>query len=511
MSQVESAVSMRGVTKTFPGVIANADVSIDFHKGEIHALLGENGAGKSTLMNVLTGIYRQNGGEIFVDGKKAEFNKAADAIDAGIGMVHQHFKLVKAFTVAQNLHMGWAKTPAWISDAQLNQSAGEIAEEFGFGITPEAYIDELSAGAQQRVEILRVLARGTQVLIVDEPTAVLTPPEVESLFKVLRALKASGRTIIFISHKLDEVLDISDRVTVLRGGKVVATHESKDMTTQSLANLMVGRDVLFERMDRHHASDAERHEVLRLEDVSAVHENGAAALTKVNLSISAFEILGVAGVAGNGQRALSEVIAGVRPVKTGKVKINAHDIAKLGADDVAELGVGHIPEDRLKSGFAGDLPVSANAVLRAYKEEPVSSGIWYHEGAAVALAEQMVAEAEVSTPDVHVPLRNLSGGNQQRLIAERECQIADQLLVAVYPMRGLDVGAVERLRAMIMERRNAGAAVILVSEELDELLELSDRIAVLNHGRIVGTLDVEDATLERIGLMMGGEEVEVNN
>lgn len=508
MSISDSAVSMRGVTKTFPGVIANEDVNIDFKKGEIHALLGENGAGKSTLMNVLTGIYRQDGGEIFVNDEKVAFNKAADAIVAGIGMVHQHFKLVKAFTVAQNLHLGWDKTPKWLSHRQLTENAVKLSQEFGLGIQPDAYVDELSAGAQQRVEIVKVLSRGTQVLIVDEPTAVLTPPEVESLFKVLRALKASGRTIIFISHKLDEVLDISDRVTILRRGKVVATHDSKDMTTRSLANLMVGRDVIFKRMDRYEPAEGERHDILHLNKVCAEHENGARALDNVDLTVRSYEILGIAGVAGNGQRALTEVITGVRKTTSGQVLIE-HDIANLRADAIAELGVGHIPEDRLKSGFAGDLPVSTNAVLRAYKNEPIAKGIWYHDDAAIALAEEMVADAEVSTPDVHVALRNLSGGNQQRLIAKRECMIAKQLLVAVYPMRGLDVGAVERLREMIMERRNAGAAVVLVSEELDELLEMSDRIAVLNHGRIVGTLDIEEASLERIGLMMGGESVEM--
>ena len=510
MSSENSAVSMRGVTKTFPGVIANDNVSIDFKKGEIHALLGENGAGKSTLMNVLTGIYRQDGGEIHVNGQRVDFNKAADAIDAGIGMVHQHFKLVKAFTVAQNLHMGWEKTPKWLSQRQLVENATKISEEFGLAIQPDAYIDELSAGAQQRVEIVRVLSRGTQVLIVDEPTAVLTPSEVESLFDVLRALRESGRTIIFISHKLDEVLEISDRVTILRGGKVIATHNSKDMTTRSLANLMVGRDVIFERMERLEPSAGSRHEILHMSKVCALHENGAPALNDVDLSVNSYEILGIAGVAGNGQRALTEVITGMRKPTSGKIMIE-HDISRLRADAIAELGVGHIPEDRLKSGFAGDLPVSSNAVLRAYKQEPISKGLWYHDKEAISLAEEMVADAEVSTPDVHVPLRNLSGGNQQRLIAKRECMIADQLLVAVYPMRGLDVGAVERLRGMIMERRNSGAAVVLVSEELDELLELSDRIAVLNHGRIVGVLNIEDASLERIGLMMGGETVEVAN
>lgn len=507
MTKQHSAVKLDGITKTFPGVIANEDVSIDFQKGEIHALLGENGAGKSTLMNVLTGIYKHDGGSIFIEGHPVEFANASDAINAGIGMVHQHFKLVKAFTVAQNLHMGWDKTPKWISQEFLKQSAVDLAQEFGLDVDPEAYVEDLSAGEQQRVEIVRVLARGTQVLIVDEPTAVLTPQEVQSLFKVLRTLKESGRTIIFISHKLDEVLDISDRITVLRRGKVVATQNAADMTTRKLANLMVGRDVVFERMDRRSPDDTDRREILRLQNVTAVNSAGAKALDSVDLSINSFEILGVAGVAGNGQRELSEVITGMHPTTTGDIMIGGEPTARLGADAIAQLGVGHIPEDRLKSGFAGDLPVSANAVLRSYANAPLSSGPWYKDREAIRVAEEMVAEADVQTPDVHVPLRNLSGGNQQRLIAKRECRIANQLLVAVYPMRGLDVGAVERLREMIMERRDAGAAILLVSEELDELLEMSDRIAVLNHGRIVGVLDAEEATLEKIGLLMGGETI----
>ncbi len=502
------AVEMRHITKTFPGVLANDDISIGFRKGEIHALLGENGAGKSTLMNILTGIYRPDSGSLLVDGKPVTFGSASDAIGAGIGMVHQHFKLVKAFTVAQNLHMGWQQTPVRISHDQMNRTAMALSEEFGLTIQPDAYVDELSAGAQQRVEIVRVLARGTNVLIVDEPTAVLTPAEVGSLFNVLRRLKDSGRTIIFISHKLDEVLEISDRITVLRRGRVVATHESDEMDTRELANLMVGRDVIFDRMPRYEPAAEERHEVLRLNKVDALHDTGAAALRDVSLSIMSHEILGIAGVAGNGQRALSEVIAGVRDVASGIISLNGKELTGLRADAIADLGVGHIPEDRLKSGFAGDLPVYANAVLRRYRLRPVSTGLWYRDREAVAFAEAMVKEADVSTPDVHTPLRNLSGGNQQRLIAMRECAIADHLLIAVYPMRGLDVGAVERLRRMIMERRNMGAAVLLVSEELDELLEMSDRIAVLNKGSIVGTLDIADATLERIGLMMGGERIE---
>ncbi len=506
MSKEIPAVEMRGITKTFPGVVANDKVSIDFRKGEIHALLGENGAGKSTLMNILTGIYQQNAGKILINGKITRFNRASDAIEAGIGMVHQHFKLVKAFTVAQNLHMGWSNTPALISNDVLNKSAMALGQEYGLELRPDKYIDELSAGEQQRVEITRVLARGTKILIVDEPTAVLTPSEVEKLFEVLRHLRNSGHTIIFISHKLEEVLDLSDRVTILRHGRMVATHDAKDMDSRKLASLMVGREVIFDRMVRA-PSTGEEKEILRLENVNCFHDSGAVALVNASLSIRSHEILGIAGVAGNGQRALTECIAGIRTLASGNIFLDGEDITDIGAGMIAEKGVGHIPEDRLKSGFAGELSVSANSVLRSYKKKPISSGMWYSDKHAVAFAEEIVANAKVSTPDVHTPLRNLSGGNQQRLIAKRECLIADQLLIAIYPMRGLDVGAVDRLREMIMERRNAGTAVLLVSEELDELMEMSDRIAVLNGGQIVGTLDIADANLEKIGLMMGGETV----
>lgn len=501
------AIEMRNISKTFPGVKALSDVNVSFRKGEIHALLGENGAGKSTLMNVLTGIYQQNAGSIAVNGEAMEFRNASDAIKAGIGMVHQHFKLVNTFTVAQNLHLGWDEAPRYITHQKLNLRAKAMSEEFGLELDPWAIVDDLSAGEQQRIEIVRVLARGTQVLIVDEPTAVLTPTEVDSLFKVLRTLREAGRTIIFISHKLDEVLDISDRVTILRRGKVVASHDSAEMDTRKLANLMVGREVIFERMSR--ADPVEKSEIVKLENVSAIYPSGAKALKNVNLSVRSHEILGIAGVAGNGQRALSEVISGMLRPSEGRVTIDRQDIANLQTADITNLGVGHIPEDRLRTGFAGDLPVSTNAVLRKYKDGPISNGVWFNKHQAVAMSQDMVAQAEVATPDVHVPIRTLSGGNQQRLIAKRECDIAGRVLISVYPMRGLDVGAISRLREMIMRVRDSGAAVVLISEELEELLEMSDRIAVLNHGKIVGTLSIEAATMERIGLLMGGEELEV--
>ena len=504
MSQPEPGVALRHITKTFPGVIANDDISIAFRKGEIHALLGENGAGKSTLMNILTGIYRAESGEIEVEGRPVHFRSAADAIAAGIGMVHQHFKLVMAFTVAQNIHMGWRETPLWLSQTNLSARTARLAEEFGMALDPDAIVGDLSAGEQQRVEIVRVLARGARVLIVDEPTAVLSPAEVASLFTALHRLRGTGRAVIFISHKLNEVLDISDRVTILRRGRVAGTRDTSEMDSRKLAAMMIGREVIFSRLPRSTAPDGLRREVLRLDGVSAT-SSGRRALRDVSLSVHGGEILGIAGVAGNGQRTLTEVIAGMVPPDSGSIHIDGQPSAGMRPDAVARLGVGHIPEDRLKSGFAGALSIVANAVLRSYRSPPVSRRGWFSATGAAAVAGTLLAEADVSVPNLGIPLQSLSGGNQQRLIARRECRIAQRLLIAAYPMRGLDVGAVERLRAMLMERREAGAGVILISEEIDELLELADRIAVMHHGRITGTLEISEATPERIGLLMGGE------
>lgn len=501
-----TAVELRNVTKTFPGVLANDDVSISFRKGEVHALLGENGAGKSTLMNILTGIYRPDAGQILVDSNPREFRSATDAIAAGIGMVHQHFKLVQAFTVAENIHLGWKQTPFRLSALDMAQRTVALSRKFGLGLDPQARVADLSAGAQQRVEIVRVLAQGAKVLIVDEPTAVLTPSEAESLFGVLRKLRDDGETVIFISHKLNEVLDIADRVTVLSRGRVVATRDAAGLDTRQLATMMIGREVVFARASG--STAAATREVLRLDGITAYHASGSPALQDVSLTVRSSEILGIAGVAGNGQRSLTEVATGIRKPHAGIVFVDGQPIAGLRPDHIAALGVGHIPEDRLKSGFAGSLPVSSNAVLRRYRMPPVGRGPWFSQAGALRIAREMVAEADVSTPDVDTPLRSLSGGNQQRLIALRECQIATNLLVAAYPMRGLDVGAVSRLRNMILARRDAGAGVLLISEDIDELLDLSDRIAVMAHGRITGILDVADATAERIGLLMGGERLD---
>ena len=499
-------VFLRGIAKYFPGVIANADVDLEVRRGEIHALLGENGAGKSTLMNILTGIYQPDAGEIIIDGYAVTFNSPLDAIAAGIGMVHQHFKLVQAFTVAENVHLGWRDTPPRASAAQLEARTRALAERFNLAVRPDARISELSAGEQQRVEILRVLARDARVLILDEPTAVLTPAEAGELFKALREFRAGGNAVISISHKLDEVLEISDRITILRGGRRVAVENAADCTHRQLAKLMVGREiVLGDYRNRAAESAAPKRNVLSMKSVSALDDDSRPALTDVTLEVGAGEILGIAGVAGNGQRELSEVLTGLRPVTRGSIEIDGALVDAIDPALFIRRGIGHIPEDRLRSGLAPSLSVTDNAVMREYEAPPVSRGLLFAPRAAERLAHEIAEAADVAVPDFGMPVRNLSGGNQQRLVARREMRIASKVLVAAYPSRGLDVGAINTMLRYFVEMRDRGAAVILISEEHEELLNLSDRIAVLYEGRIMGDFPAQNANLETIGLLMGGQ------
>lgn len=496
-------VALRGVAKYFPGVIANEDVDLAVFPGEIHALLGENGAGKSTLMNILTGIYQADAGEIVVDGRTAEFSSPIDAIAAGIGMVHQHFKLVQAFTVAENVHLGWSETPSRISARALEARTTELSEELGLVVRPDARVSDLSTGEQQRVEILRVLAREAKVLILDEPTAVLTPEEARELFVALRAFTARGNAVIFISHKLDEVMEIANRVTILRGGRKVATEWTENCTEKSLAQMMVGREIVLNDLRGRPAGAGIGAPVLSLEDVS-LQSDGIALLKNVSLELHAGEILGVAGVAGNGQRELSHLLTGLVVPSSGRVLLDGEDVSSKGARAMAEAGVGHIPEDRLHAGMAPALSITDNAVLREYGAPPLSKGPWYLPKQAFHLAREIAKLAEVMVPDFAMPARNLSGGNQQRLVARREMRIADKVLIAAYPSRGLDVGAINTMMHYFVELRDRGVAVVLISEELEELMNLADRIAVMFHGEIMGIVPGEGVDIDEIGLMMGG-------
>ncbi|RLP28295.1 ABC transporter ATP-binding protein [Mesorhizobium sp. YM1C-6-2] len=506
-SPIQPIVRLRGIAKHFPGVVANQDVDFDLLPGEIHALLGENGAGKSTLMNILTGIYRQNEGDVIVDGQLVTFASPLDAIAAGIGMVHQHFKLVKAFTVAENIHLGWNETPRRISRELLEARTAEIAASLNLAVKPAARISDLSTGEQQRVEILRVLSRKARVLILDEPTAVLTPAEAAELFKALRQFAARGNAVIFISHKLDEVLEISDRVTVLRGGRKVTTRPTHECDKRMLARLMVGQEVVLSNMRerRPDAKPVSAEPVLSLRDVSAHDDLGNMSLKRISLDLRAGEILGIAGVAGNGQKELSQVLTGIRPLVSGRLQVCGRDLSARGAEEFAAFGVGHIPEDRLQSGLAPALSITDNAVIREYGKAPLSRGWLYRPSAAAALARSIAEAASVTVPDFAMPVRNLSGGNQQRLVARREMRIASNVLIAAYPCRGLDVGAINAMMRYFTELRDAGVGVLFVSEELDELFKLSDRIAVMFHGEIMGVVDTSDVDIETIGLMMGGQ------
>lgn len=507
-------VEMRGVTKRFPGVIANEKVDFAVRAGEIHALLGENGAGKSTLMSALCGLYRPDEGKIHLAVKNGklqpvDIHSPGDAIEMGIGMVHQHFKLVYPQTVAENIILGLKGTPFALDMSKVEKSISQLGRQYRMPVDPRAYIWQLSVGEQQRVEILKLLYRGADILILDEPTAVLTPQESEELGQTLRKMAGEGKAIIFISHKLDEVTAFADRVTVLRDGKNVATVNIADTNKAELAKLMVGREVLF-KTEKDKAEPGPT--VLQLKDVEALNDKGLLALKKVALEIHGGEILGLAGVAGNGQRTLTEVVTGLRKTTAGQILVHGQDLTGYSSREFIRAGVAHIPSDRLGMGLAGNLPVSDNLIMKAYRRSPISSGPFLMQKTIIDFSKKLINSFQVSTPGVQTPARMLSGGNQQKAILAREITAGHQmarsgpaLLVAAYPTRGLDVGAIESVRQNLLDQRSEGAAILLLSEDLDELISLSDRIAVISEGQIMGIVDSDEADIEQLGLMMAGE------
>jgi len=501
----QNVVELVGITKTFPGLVANDAIDLDLRAGEVHALLGENGAGKSTLMNILTGIYQPDEGEIVLNDVKVHFTSPMQAIVAGIGMVHQHFKLIKAFTVAENIHLGWDDTPYRVSPAELERRTDALAQRFGLAVRADARVEDLSAGEQQRVEILRVLSRGARVLILDEPTAVLTPHEATALARAVREFTVAGYAVIFISHKLDEVLDIADRITVLRAGRKIATLPAAECTHARLATLMVGREIVLPHGREKDAAHSPGPAVLQLFGVSALNEQGVPALKEVDLTVRAGEIVGIAGVAGNGQRELTEVLTGTRLLTSGEVRVRGKTMNGDSPAEFLEAGIGHVPEDRLRSGLAPSMAIADNAVLREYRRPPIARGPLFIPSAVKALARRIVDDANVIVPNMRAPVRNLSGGNQQRLVARREMRVADTALVAAYPTRGLDVGAIDLMLRYLIEMRDRGVGVLLVSEELEELLSIADRVAVMFQGRIMGIFPAHQAQAEQIGLLMGGQ------
>jgi simple sugar transport system ATP-binding protein len=480
-------------------------VDLEVRAGEVHALLGENGAGKSTLSNVLTGLYRPDAGSIRLWGEPVELHTPRAAIEAGVGMVHQHFRLVPTFTVAENVALG-ERGPFRRRTAEAQVRA--LGERLGLPIDPTRRAWQLSVGEQQRVEILKALARDARILILDEPTAVLTPQEAEVLFGVLRSMADEGRAVIFISHKLDEVVAVSDRVTVLRDGCSVATVDTAATTTRELARLMVGREVVLRtaRPDRaeHPAAAADRPPALRLVGVGASDDRGDVALRDVDLTVAAGEIVGVCGVAGNGQRELAEVVAGMRRAVTGTVEVAGRPLGAADPRAARRAGVAHVPQDRLRTGTAPSLSVEDNLALTAYRRPPLSSGPFVRRQRLRSQATELMGRFDVKAPGPGSPVRLLSGGNVQKVLLARELSTDPALLVAASPTRGLDVGAIEQVRQLLVERASRGVGVLLISEDLDEILDLSDRIAVLYEGRVVGVVERPDADVTDLGVLMGG-------
>jgi simple sugar transport system ATP-binding protein len=502
-------IEMYGIVKRFPGVLANDHVDFSLRQGEIHALLGENGAGKSTLMNVLAGLYRQESGTILVRGQPVVFNSPRDAIRSGIGMVHQHFMLVPTQTVTENILLGLNEPRFVMHLSQYDQLIANLSERFGLKVDPRAKIWQLSVGEQQRVEILKMLYRGAQVLIMDEPTAVLAPQEIESLFRTLRAMIAEGKSVIFISHKLQEVMAIADRVTVLRKGKVTAAGVSTTGSTRAdLARLMVGRDVLF-HLNKQVQQAGEV--VLSVENIRAENDKGLPALRDLSFQVRSGEIVGLAGVAGNGQSELAQGITGMRRCSAGKVILNGEEISNEPTIRAIQRGVSYIPEDRTHTGTAPNLSITDNVIMKRYRQPPIGRGWVIDQLQATNYANQLKAEYDIVVPNVETPARLLSGGNLQRVILAREISCCPAFMVAVQPTRGLDVGAIEGVHRLLLAQREAGAAILLISEELEELLALSDRVLVIYEGQLMGEIIGDEQIqeqVETIGLMMTGTPLE---
>jgi simple sugar transport system ATP-binding protein len=500
-------LELRGITKRFPGILANDQIDLTLEQGEIHALLGENGAGKTTLMNILYGLYQPDEGSISVRGQTLEVHSPSDAIAAGIGMVHQHFMLIPVFTVTENVMLGAERVRpgGFLDRASAAAQIRQISEQYGLEVEPQALVEDLPVGVQQRVEIIKLLFREADILIFDEPTAVLTPQEADGLFRIMRSLVAQGKSIIFITHKLREVLEVADRITVLRRGAVVGTTKPAEADRNKLAAMMVGRDVQLE-VEKKQAKAGEV--VLVVRDLVVTNERRQAAVDGVSLEVCGGEVFGVAGVQGNGQTELVEAITGLRQALSGTIQVLGQEITRATPRQITELGVAHVPEDRQREGLVLPSPVSDNLVLCTYYQAPFAKGVALQERAILARSSELIEQFDIRTPSPLVSVGSLSGGNQQKVIVAREFSRPIRLLVASQPTRGLDVGSIEYIHKRIIEKRDEGCAVLLVSPELDEVLELSDRIAVMYRGKIVAVVPAEKATKEYVGLLMAGVSVE---
>ncbi len=493
---------MRGIVKRFPGVLACDRIDFDVRAGEVHALLGENGAGKSTLMKVLYGLYRKDDGEIRIDGRPVDIQTPTAALRHGIGMVHQHFMLVDTLTVAENVALGLPSTRGPLLD--LDRVAARIRElsaAYGLQVDPAAPVWTLPVGVRQRVEIIKALYRGAALLILDEPTAVLTPQEVDDLFVTLRRMTRDGHSLVFISHKLREVLALSDRISVLRGGALVGTTVNQGVTQTQLARMMIGREVLLERK---HVPAQVTETLLSLDELEAYRMSGTRALYNLTQSLRGGEILGIAGVSGNGQRTLAEVIAGLRQLHRGHITLLGADISGWSVGQRIEAGLRYIPEERMHDGVIQDFTVAENMILQDHIRAPFSRRSFLDFAAIAQRSRELVSEFRVKTPDIETPIKSLSGGNIQKVILARELSNNPKVLIAAQPTRGVDIGATEYIHQRLLEQRNQGTAILLISEDLDEILALADRIAVLYEGQLMGVVARDETNAEQLGLMMAG-------
>lgn len=499
---MEKVVEMKNITKVFPGVIANENVDFELKKGEIHVLLGENGAGKTTLMNVLYGLYQAEEGEIFVNGKKEDINNPSKAISLGIGMIHQHFMLVDIFTVTENIILGNESLKGLSLDMKkARKDVKDLAEKYGFKIDPDMKIEDMTVGQQQKVEILKALYRKADILILDEPTAVLTPQEIDELEVILRNLAKEGKSVILITHKLKEIMKMSDRVTILRRGRVIGSVDTKNTSIPELAEMMVGRKVVL-KVEKQPKEAGEV--VLSIKDLNVKDQRGIEVVKNLSLEVKRGEILGIAGVDGNGQTELVETLTGLRQANSGEITISGQDIYNKAPREIIEKGLSNIPEDRHKRGLILDFPLYENAILGSHWKKEFNSGASLNYKNIREYTNRLIEDFDIRTPDETVTARSLSGGNQQKLIAAREISKNPQVLIATQPTRGLDVGAIEYIHKRLIRERDNDKAVLLVSLELDEVMSLSDRIAVMYDGEIVDIIDGKDATENDLGILMAG-------